>query len=199
MSSSVLTLPIPPRPPARRFTCAEFHQMGDMGWFEGQRPVLIDGEILEMPGPNPPHATMTAKVDYTLRNYFTQGFVVRNQLPLVLGLSTDPEPDIAIVKGSLMDYFKAHPTTAELVIEVADSTLAFDMTHKASLYAAAKILDYWIVDLVSNRLHIYRDPQPDLSQPFRAKYKSVVALSAADAVSPLCQPQFIIPASDLLP
>jgi Uma2 family endonuclease len=186
-------------PQPRRFSCAEFHQMGDMGWFEGRRAMLIEGEILEMPGPNPPHATITNKVDTTLRRYFTSGFVVRNQSPLVLGLSTDPEPDLAVVKGELMDFYAAHPTTAALVIEVADSTLSFDTTHKANLYAAAGIADYWVVDLVEKRLLVFRDPQPDSAAPFQARYAALQSLQRADVVAPLCLPQVTLPVADLLP
>jgi Uma2 family endonuclease len=202
--SSVIAPPLgfaftPAAPQPRRFSCAEFHQMGDMGWFEGRRAMLINGEILEMPGPNPPHATMTAKVDTTLRRYFTQGFVIRNQSPLVLGLATDPEPDLAVVAGQLMDYYSAHPTSATLVIEVADSTLAFDTTHKASLYAAASIPDYWVIDLVEKRQLVFRDPQADAASPFHAKYATTQALKPPAVVTSLCLPQAAIPVADLLP
>jgi Uma2 family endonuclease len=202
--SSVVAPPVgfgfsPLAPQPRRFSCAEFHQMGDMGWFEGRRVMLIDGEILDMPGPNPPHATITAKVDTTLRRYFTQGFIIRNQSPLVLGQATDPEPDLAVVAGSLMDFYTAHPTTAELVIEVADSTLAFDTTNKASLYAAAGIADYWVIDLVVKRLLVFRQPQPDASQPFGARYAPAQPLQRPATVAPLCLPQVTIEVADLLP
>jgi Uma2 family endonuclease len=189
--------PVAPQP--RRFSCAEFHQMGDMGWFEGRRAMLIDGEILDMPGPNPPHTTITTKVDTTLRRFFTQGFVIRNQSPLVLGQATDPEPDLAVVAGQLMDFFRAHPTIAALIVEVADSTLSFDTTHKASLYAAAKITDYWVVDLVENRLLVFRQPQLDDAQPFGAKYASITPLKPPATVAPLCQPVSMIQVADLLP
>jgi Uma2 family endonuclease len=161
--------------------------------------MLIDGEILEMPGQNPPHATITAKVDTTLRRFFGQGFVLRNQLPLVLGQSTDPEPDLAVVAGQLMDYYRAHPTTAALVVEVSDSTIAFDTTDKASLYAAAKIADYWVVDLALNRLLVHRQPQAHATQPFGAKYTSVTPLVPPAQVSPLCLPSAVVDVADLLP
>jgi Uma2 family endonuclease len=183
----------------RKWSCVEFHQMGDMGWFEGRRAMLIEGEILEMPGPNPPHATMTAKVDYTLRRFFEEGFVIRNQSPLVLGQSTDPEPDLAVVAGALMDFYVSHPTTAALVIEVADSTIAFDTTQKASLYAAAQIPDYWVVDLIENRLLVFREPRRDPKQPFGAKYMSIVPLKTPALIMPLCKPQASIPVAELLP
>ena len=170
-----------------------------MGWFEGRRAMLIEGEILEMPGPNPPHAALTTKVDYTLRRYFGHGYVIRNQSPLVLGQSTDPEPDLAIVAGQLMDFYAAHPTSALLVIEVADSMLAFDTTQKASLYAAAGIEDYWVVDLVENRLIVYRDPVPDAKQPFGAKYTLIDSSKPPATVTPLCEPGVVVPVADLLP
>ena len=201
MSTSIFpfvgSIPAPIIP--KRFTCAEFHQMGDMGWFEGRRAMLIEGEILEMPGPNPPHATITTKVDYALRPYFSQGYVIRNQSPLVLGQATDPEPDIAVVAGKLMDFYASHPTTAALVIEVADSTLGFDTTRKANLYAAARIADYWVVDLIGKRLLVFRDPQPDLSQPFGAKYATITAYVPPATISPLCAPLAVIPVAELLP
>jgi Uma2 family endonuclease len=193
------TIPLLPVPQPRRWTCAEFHQLGDMGWFEGRRAMLIEGEILDMPGPNPPHATITTKVDNTLRRYFAKGYVIRNQSPLVLGQSTDPEPDLAVVAGELMDFYSAHPTTAALVIEVSDSTLTFDTTLKARLYAAAKVADYWVVDLVEKRLIVYRNPQPDPGQPFAAKYGQVQMLKPPHVVAPLCEPGLSIPVAELLP
>ena len=193
------SIPLPPVPQPRRWTCAEFHQLGDMGWFEGRRAMLIEGEILEMPGPNPPHATITTKVDTALRRYFTQGCVIRNQSPLVLGQSTDPEPDLALVAGSLMDFYSSHPTTAALVIEVADSTLTFDTTVKPRLYAAAKIADYWVVDLVEKRLIVFRNPQADAGQPFGAKYAQVQTFKPPQLITPVCEPDVSIPVAELLP
>src|SRR5580692_10454861 len=87
-------------PPNIRWTCAQFHQMGDMGWFEGKTVILIDGEIKEMPGPNPPHSTSTELTVDALKSAFGAGFNVRGQQPLELGLDTDPVPDAAVVSGN---------------------------------------------------------------------------------------------------
>ena len=161
--------------------------------------MLIDGEILEMPGPNPPHAAITTKIDYTLREHFRQGFVIRNQSPLVLSQTTDPEPDLAVVSGKVMDYYQAHPTTAVLVIEVSESTLDYDLTTKASLYAASSIADYWVVDLVNRRLVLHRDPQPDPSATFKWRYADIQTLGHGDTLSPLALPSASVAVSDLLP
>ena len=161
--------------------------------------MLIDGEILEMPGPNPPHAAITTKIDYTLREHFRQGFVIRNQSPLVVSQTTDPEPDLAVVSGKVMDYYQAHPTTAVLVIEVSESTLDYDLTTKASLYAASSIADYWVVDLVNRRLVLHRDPQPDPSATFKWRYADIQALGYGDTLSPLALPSASVAVTDLLP
>src|SRR5207245_2400839 len=128
-------------PRRRPWTCDEFHQMWNLGWFEGQAVILVEGEILQMPAPNPPHDMSTSLADYVLKVVFAAGFTVRVQMGLVLGQTSDPIPDLAVVVGSPRDYLK-HPTTAVLVVEVSDSTLAYDRHEKASLYAAGGIQDY---------------------------------------------------------
>lgn len=86
-------------------------------------------------------------------------------MPLNLTPVSQPEPDIAVVKGSARDYAVAHPTTALLVVEVAESTLAFDRGEKASLYAGAGISEYWVLNLVARRLEVSRDPIAMPEQP----------------------------------
>src|SRR3954452_10573457 len=122
---SVLTLPTPapvvaPGPPApKRWTVAEFHQLWEDGWFEGSKPMLLDGEIYLMPIPGPLHSTGVTLADYAIKAVFTQGFVVRIQMPLVLGQWSDPVPDVAVLTGSVRNYVATQPTTAELVVEVS--------------------------------------------------------------------------------
>jgi Uma2 family endonuclease len=117
MSSAILPPPIAPSVPTcapqpARWTCEEFHQIGDEGWFEHKRAILIDGEILDMPVPNPPHSTAKDLAQEVLRRIFDSKFVVRTENPLVLARSTDPVPDLAVVTGSIRDYTQSRPTTA---------------------------------------------------------------------------------------
>jgi hypothetical protein len=88
--------------------------------FEGRRAMLIDGVILEEGPMNPPHAITLELVEQTLRGVFGAGWRIRSQSPLVLGQDIDPEPDFAIIAGSVRGSV-GHPTTANLVIEVADT------------------------------------------------------------------------------
>ncbi len=196
-AAPVRSVPLP-SPHRKRWTVAEFHQLWDAGWFADCRPMLIEGEILLMPNPNPPHAMGTNLADYALKAIFGAGFVVRVQQPLVLGLSTDPEPDLAVVPGSPRDYID-HPTTALLIVEVSDSTLNYDVGEKASLYAAGGITDYWVVDLNHEQVIVFRDPQPDATQRFGFGFGDVQNLDRTGTISPLAAPQASLRAADLLP
>jgi Uma2 family endonuclease len=173
-----------------RWTCAEFHRFGDMGVFEGRRAMLIDGVILEEGPMNPPHAITLELVEEAIRTAFGTGWRIRGQSPLVLGQDLDPEPDLAVIAGTPRGSL-GHPTMAELVIEVADSSLAFDTNDKRLLYARAGIREYWVVDVNGRRLLVYRDPRA-------GDYATQQALAPADVVSPLALPSAVVRVADLL-
>jgi len=204
MSAAVLTPP-PVSPPSRaavqayRFTATEFDQMGDMGWFEGRRAFLLDGAILEQGPMNPLHADGVVLVNEALRAIFGIGFVVRPQLPLQVDAYNNPMPDCAVVAGNPRAFLGRHPTTAELVVEVSDSTLAIDMTEKAERYATAGIADYWVLDLVGRRLLVYRDPAPLPVGLGASAYRKQQAFAPTDRVSPLAAPNSSILVADMLP
>lgn len=185
---SVRPSPSGPRP--LRWTCTEFHRFGDMGMFEGRRAMLLDGIILEQGPMNPPHAIALGLVEEALRTAFGNGWWVRQQSPLILGQDTDPQPDLAVVPGKPRDYTD-HPTTAELLVEIADTSLSFDTNEKRLLYARSGIRDYWVVDINGRRLLLYRAPQA-------GDYATQQALGPADFVSPLAMPTARIPVADLL-
>ena len=168
-ASPSLLAPQFPLPQPKRWTVAEFHQLRSETWLEAQRMILVEGVVLEMPNPDPPHDAGLGLLEELLRVAFGQRHWIRGQMALVLGLSTDPVPDIAVVAGSPRNY-KDHPRTALLVVEISQSTLAYDPRQKASLYAAARILDYWVVDLAHRRVIVHRDPASDPSQVHGAKY-----------------------------
>lgn len=203
MTTAILHQPttIPPPitvPRWKRWTVAEFHRLWEEGWFENCRPVLLEGKFLEVPNPGPLHNMSTTLVDYQLKSLFGTGFVVRVQMPLVLSLWTDPVPDVAVVRGTPFDY-PTNPTTAELVVEVADSSLSTDLGEKAALYAAAGISDYWVVDLVHRFLVVHQDPQVDASVPSQSRYRQVRTLNEASSCHPLAAPILSVLVGDLLP
>ena len=184
----------------RRWTREEYERLIETGVFHPEERVeLIDGELVVMTPQKSVHATAVRLVDEMLRMAFGSGHDVRAQLPLALDPDSEPEPDVAVVAGTPRDYRNAHPTTALLVVEVADTTLAFDRERKGSLYARAGIAEYWIVNLADRVLEVCRDPGPVASAQYGWSYRVTERLSASDSVSPLAAPQARIAVSDLLP
>lgn len=195
-----MNVQLPPivEPFSRRWTKDEFYRLGECGFFAGQRAELIEGEIMVQSPQKAEHFTAIKRVARILESHFGTGFDVRAQGPLALGQHTEPEPDVAIVTGQSEDYQKAHPQSALLVVEVSETTLVYDQTDKASLYAAAGIADYWIVNLVADQLEVYRCPAPDPDQPYGARYSSVTVYSRGATVSPLAKPGTPVAVTDLL-
>jgi Uma2 family endonuclease len=177
---------------------AEYHTLAEMGWFEGQRVELIEGEIIEMSPQKEPHFQSILLILDVLQLAFGPGHSVRPQGPLSLATASEPEPDVAVVRGTPRDY-TAHPTTALLVVEVSESSLAYDRGDKASLYAKAGIADYWILNLIDRQLEVRRNPGPDASQTHGYGYADVTILGETESIAPLAAPQSIVAVRDLLP
>jgi Uma2 family endonuclease len=103
------------------------------------------------------------------------------------------------VPGHARDYLAAHPARPALLVEVAESSLAFDRGHKGSLYARADVADYWIVNLVDGVLEVYRRPALDRSADFGWRYLDVRALRPGATIAPLARPDVTVAVADLLP
>jgi Uma2 family endonuclease len=190
---------VAPTPPPVRWTCDDFHDVCDAGVFEGRNVILMDGELLEQPAHNPPHNTALTLADYLFKAIFNTGYVVRIQMSMELGQTTDPVPDLAVVRGNARTFAMLQPKSAELVVEVSDSTLAYDTGDKANLYAAGGIADYWVIDLPNDRLIVFRDPRPDPGQPHGHSYSHQTSLGRIGSIAPLAAPASIVNVSDLLP
>lgn len=184
-------------PAPHRWTCDEFHRLWDRGALEGNWVILVDGEMLDMPAPDLPHDVSVELVNVWLRAAFPAGYWVRVQMGLVLGVNTDPIPDVALVRGGPRTLVQL-PHTADLVVEVANTSLPYDTGDKASLYAAAGIADYWVVDVEKRRLHLFRDPRPDPAKKYGHGYASVRVLAEGDSLAPLADPTKSVPVGELL-
>ncbi|HUB25269.1 MAG TPA: Uma2 family endonuclease, partial [Tepidisphaeraceae bacterium] len=158
-------------PTTHRWTCGEYHAMGDAGLFQDRRVQLIDGEIIDMPPQKNFHAAVVSLAFKAANRVVSGDFWIRCQLPLHLGDGSEPEPDVSVVNGSELDYLgDEHPAHALWVIEVAESTLVMDRKVKASLYASAGIEDYWIINLLDRQVEIHRQPVADGSARFGFSY-----------------------------
>jgi Uma2 family endonuclease len=180
------------------FTRKEYYALDDAGFFRDQRIQLIGGVILQEGRMNTPHAVAVTLAQVALPIAFGNGFHVRVQLPLTLSNYSEPHPDLVIVTGSPRDYLVEHPKTAALVVEVSESTLEEDTHTKMSLYAAAGIAEYWVID-TSGRVLVFRNPHPETGQPFGHAYARVTAHSRDDVRIPLAAPEARVKVADLLP
>jgi Uma2 family endonuclease len=188
--------PIAPAP--KRWTVSQFHRLWEEGYFDGRKAILLNGTVIETPIPGPLHNKGVGKVDYALKRIFLSGYWVRVQLPLELNLWVDPVPDLAVVPGAPDDY-DVNPSTAQLVVEVSDTTLALDLGDKALLYAAAGIPDYWVLDLGNRLLHVHRDSQQDATSISGFRFRRIDRINDTGSIAPLALPGMIIDVKDLLP
>lgn len=195
MSAAVLETKQETGPTVRRWTAKDYERAAEAGVFgPEERLELVNGEIYEMSPQNGPHATTCDLVELALRSVLLEGYVVRSQKPLALGPSSVPEPDIYVARGRIRDFVRQHPTTAELVVEVSDATLAFDLGRKLAVYANAGIQEYWVVMIPERALVVHREPDPQ-----SGSYRNVTRLHDRDQISPLVAPEANIPVIELLP
>jgi Uma2 family endonuclease len=145
-----------PHAEPRRLTRAEYDRMVELGFFHGERVELVHGTIVRMPPIGPPHANpVDVLTEWLVRGVGARARV-RIQQPYLAVDESEPEPDVAVVPRA--SYANRHPDTALLVIEVAETSLAYDREAKAPLYAASSVEEYWIVDVVARAVEIYRAP-----------------------------------------
>lgn len=158
MTQSVQTAPTP-----HRFTRQEYHRLAESHLFADERVELLDGVIITMSPQNSLHAATIHRLLFTLLPVLGNTAYIRVQAPIVLNDWSEPEPDIALCQPDPTDYAKHHPRADQVmvVIEVADSSLAYDQVRKAQAYAASGIPEYWIVNLSARTIDILTDSSRD--------------------------------------
>jgi len=176
----------------RRFTVAEYQRMGEVGIFtEDDRVELIAGEIYQMNPIGVRHARCVTRLTRILSRQADPDMLVGVQNPIYPGGESAPQPDLAIVRDR--DPGDLWPTLADilLVIEVSDSTLAYDRGTKLPLYAATGIAEAWIVDLAAATVERHTDPRDDL-------YHLVARARPGESLASTVLPALTIPVADIL-
>lgn len=177
------------------WTVQDYHRMSEMGILDpDERTELINGQIVLMAAKGTPHVTSLHLLANELRERLGNTALVRTQDPIQLDDWSEPEPDLVVARGTVLDYANRHPgpSDIELVVEVADSTLKQDCEIKDKLYAQAGIADYWVVDLKNRQLHIFRNPTP-------TGYTSHLILTETNAMAPLAFATLTLSLTAILP
>jgi Uma2 family endonuclease len=177
------------------WTVQDYHQMSDLGILDPtERTELIAGQIVLMTAKGTPHVITLQLLATNIQDRLGKSALIRTQDPIRLDNFSEPEPDLAIVKGTILDYAEHHPVPEDiyLVIEVADSTLKQDCEVKDKLYARSNIPEYWVVDINNRQVRIFRDPTP-------TGYGSQLILTETHSVSPLAFPEIVLSIDSILP
>ena len=165
----------------------EYHRLDEFNE-HGRRTELIRGILIEKISKSPLHSSIAKRLYDWIKPLLPRGFIVRREDPITLA-DSEPEPDIAVVRGSEADFLNTHPTTAELVIEVAVSSPALDR-ESASLYAEAGVTEYWIVLGRERRVEVYR-------QPLNGNFQDMRVLGPDDMLECAAVPALRIRVSEL--
>lgn len=162
---------------AKRFSIAEYHRLGELGFFApDDRVELIRGEIIIKATKSTFHSVCNSLLLGELYPLLRKRAIVRGQEPIILSADSEPEPDVVIARNRSDNYLSSHPDPADilLVIEVSDSTLKYDRKTKLSLYAESGISDYWIFNLVDIQLEMHSEPYQKQRGGFDYRVKRVV-------------------------
>ncbi len=163
----------------KKFTRSELERLEATGLFDGQRLELLNGDLIDKMGHNPPHADGIVELTYLLNQIFRNGRV-RVQVPIELPEPdanwNQPQPDLAVTPAGKR-YSKGHPAGSDLLlaVEVADSSVRQDTGLKRLLYARAGVPEYWVLDIPSRKLLVYRKPEG-------GEFQEAVELSDAEFV-----------------
>ena len=172
-------------PPHKQWTRDECAALQRAGLIAAERYELIEGELIQKIGKNHPHMLTVMLLGSWLRKIFGEMFVVQEasiDLRPEDNPSSEPEPDIVVLTLPFREFTsKARPHELRLVAEVSSTTLAFDLTTKARLYARSGIIEYWVLDVEGRRLIIHRDPVGDA-------YGFVAAYDENERVATLAAP-----------
>lgn len=184
----------------RRFTRAEYDHLIDLGIFQPGEPIeLVGGQLMIAEPQGASHYGAICRTARALAAAFGPGWNVRTQGPIALDDESEPEPDVAVVPGTLDQYLREHPARPVLTVEIAESSLGLDRRHKGSLYARAGLDDYWVVNLIDHVLEVYREPVRDPDAPFGWRYARRDVLDPSMPATPLAAPNAVIRVVDLLP
>jgi len=168
---------------------AEYERLTELGVFDRERVELIRGRVVRMAAMGTLHGWTIQRMNMVLTEVFREVADVRVQLPLYAGDDSMPEPDFLLVPKALEPV--GHPKKAYLVIEVSKSSVQFDRKVKAPLYASGPAPEYWLVNLNSRTLEVYRKPKHGV-------YTEFFELGRTEVIRPVAFPKIELPLRSFL-
>lgn len=201
--TTALSLPVryaPTALPVRRFSVEEYHRLIRDGYFaDDERFELLEGLIVEKMPRDPVHDAAVEIALALLQARVPAGWRVRPQCATTT-TDSEPEPDLAVVRGTPRDHLTRHPGPQDiaLLVEVSNTTLVRDRTIKLRVYARAGVSAYWIINVVERQIEVMTDPTGPGADPTyrrRTDYRSGQAVPLVVDGAPVAA----IPVNELLP
>jgi Uma2 family endonuclease len=194
--TAVTDLPLKTDPPRKRWTREEYEALSAVTLGQ-ERLELVQGELISKMGKKRPHVIALNLVRGWLVSTFGLPFV-NSEAPIDVSHednpTNEPEPDLIVLNRHESEFLRSNPRPSDLllVIEIADTTLGFDLTTKARLYARAEIAEYWVLDLSGRRLIVHRDP-------LEGQYRTVSGYEENESVAPLAASSSELRIRDVIP
>jgi Uma2 family endonuclease len=187
--------PVVLEPLRKRWTRAECQMLESYGLLDHERLELVEGELISKMGKKRPHSNAARSLFGWLLQVFGFKFVL-NEEPIDVAAAdnpiNEPEPDIVVLNREYSTFVSKNPAPDDirLLVEIAHSSLTFDLTTKAALYARAGIAEYWVLDVENRRLLVHRNPNFG-----DGKYGTIVAYEEHESVALLAAPEHEFPVS----
>jgi Uma2 family endonuclease len=190
--SSVATMP-QVQPTKYRFSVEKYYKLGEVGVFGPEERVeLLDGEILYRHPTTPRHALTSCFLNECFIDQHRGRYLVSPGNPIWLNEYSEPQPDMLLVPRVRKLLRQPRPEDVFLLVEVSDTSLAFDRKRKLKAYADAGVREYWIVNLKKDVVEVFRQPEG-------GKYKIELRFAPGQQVSPLAFEDVIVPVADIIP
>lgn len=152
----VETSPTPLRgAPLWPLSVAGYHALGEAGLIP-KNTELLYGLVYRKRPKSPYHCFLLRLIERSLEKAAPPGSFVSSEQPITCK-DSEPEPDVALVKGTIADYRHEHPRTAELVIEICVTSHDYDRS-KIRAYAGAGVKEVWLILAPERQIEIYRKP-----------------------------------------
>ena len=190
--SSVAILPQPP-PCPYRFSVEEFHKLGETGFFQPKdRVELLDGEIIVMSPIGIRHAMAVSWITESFVEQARRRYLLSPGNPVWLHEHSEPQPDMMLIPRVRNVDRHPRPEDVFLLVEVSDTSLAYDRNRKLAADAQAGVREYWIVNLEDDRVEVFREPSG-------GKYQVALTFAADESIHPLAFDDVIVPVADIIP
>ncbi len=190
----MVQLPVPARPPAHRFTVAEYYAMAEAGILhEDDRVELLAGEVVQMVPIGSRHNAVVDRLNQLLVSQAGGNTIVRTQGSIRLDDHSEPQPDVTLLRPRPDFYANAHPGPGDvlLIVEVMQSSADYDRSVKIPVYARAGIPEVWLIDLDADTVEVFQSPDGAL-------YRDLTPQLRGDAIAVPGLPGIAVPVEQIL-